>query len=553
MSGSTHDYVMTLLAGGDEVILRRSRHGTRSITLDAGRAPHVSGTLTIARPPEDVADLLDVRSSPPPRVRVTADAVFGDSTQHREFDLTVRSRPVRHRDGTMTLTLASDDALIEDYAPLEDIRLLAVTDLATLCEAVILESTGESVSVGGETADITPLWDARNELLNPSLGADAANWGAGSGASALTRVAISGGGFGLRWQSAAGDSDVYPHSGITQTRATPGKVHIAGVRVQSTIARMTRLTMRFYDVASGLLAEFSSPYALSSTGGHQEYVVEGLAPSQSAYVFVFIHTTGNTAGQFHFASRARLVTSEFDPGHFDGATADTALYDYAWTGPANASPSTRRALIDAPEPAALVWDAGQSGLDFLHPLVQAAGLRLVCDEARSWTLRDEDYSASGALNLRAGVNIIDAEDVIDRADDQWYDAAVTIYIWPDVYGVEQRRIDAYGMPGYSRLRRFEKRTPYPGPGFSEYAVRRAQSRGRTVTFTTVADWRAQAEQPLVVRLTGAPIQTGKTDRVTFNLDRDEMTGMTRSTDTPEGAIDLLPGVIDALVGVIHDL
>lgn len=548
MTVSTHVYTAELIGTPDvELAVEGGR-----ISLDVSRSPHVEGTLTIARPPEAVMDALDVRTSPPPRVRITADAAFPGSTQTRIFNLTTRSRPVQHGEGQIVLELASDEALVSDYAPLTDVDLRSITDLSTLAERVILDATGDVVAIGGGTADVTPLWAATNLILNPSLGVDASNWGAGTGASALTRIAVSGGGFGLRWTTAAGDSDVYPHASITQTRAVPGKVHTAGVRVQSTIARNARLTMRFYDVSSGLLAEFSSAYAMTSTGGHQQYVVQGLAPSQAAYVFVFIHTIGNTAGQFHIASRAYLVASEFDPGHFDGATPDTALYDYAWTGAANASSSTRTPLVAAPEPAALVWDAGQNGMEFLAPLVQAAGLRLVCDETRTWTLRDEEWVSPGSLSIRYAVNLVDADDVIDRDDESWFDAAVVIYTWTDVYGVEQKRTDTYGMPGYSRVHRFDIASAYPGPGFAEYAVRRAQGRGRSLTATTVADWRARAEQPISVDLEDTDRQTGRTDSVTFNLDNDEMTVTTRTVDTPDTAYIFGPeGVsyLDVSVGI----
>lgn len=551
MTVSTHVYTAELLGTPDVDLDVQGG----SVTLDAGSAPHVSASLTIPRPPESVADALDVRTSPPPRVRITVVATFPSLTQSREFDLTVRTRPIRHGDGSMTLDLASDEALVQDYAPLADIDLRAITDLATLAEAVVLEATGETVTVGGATVDVTPLWDATNLILNPSLEVDAANWGAGAGASALTRVAAGSGAVGawcLRWTAAAGDSDVFPHAGITQTRAVPGKLHTFGVRLQSPTPRNARVHMRFYDASSGLLAEYMSAYAMTVTGGWQHYVVQGQAPSQASFVFCYIHVTGNSAGQQHFADGAYLVSSEFDPGYFDGATPDTALYNYAWTGAAHASASTRTKLVEAPDPAALVWDAGQFGIEFLSPLVQASGLRLVCDETRSWTLRTEDYTAPGALNMRHAVNLVDADDIIDRTDDSWYDAAVTEYTWSDVYGVEQKVRDAFGLPGYSRLRRFEKSTAYPGPGFSEYAVRRAQGRGRTVTASSVSDWRAHAEQPITVHLEDAAIQTGKTDRVTFNLDNDEMTVSTRTTDTPPTAYIIGPvGVsyLDVPVGV----
>lgn len=216
--------------------------------------------------------------------------------------------------------------------------------------------------------------------------------------------------------------------------------------------------------------------------------------------------------------------------------------------------------LDAPVDAedsdedALIWKAGEDALSFLHPLVQRAGLRLVCDEERRWTLRDETFEAPGSLLLRQGVNLVQAEEMISRDAGFWFDARVTRYRWTDAAGLQQERIDSYALtPSYSRLTLLEVSAPYPGPGRSEYAVRRAQGVGREVTVATVSDWTATAELGVSIILADTPPQLGKVQRVTFDLDNDEMTIAARTVDTPEGAINLLPGTINALTGTINDL
>lgn len=510
------------------------------ISFDAGRSPHVEGTLTITQD-ADVADLLDPRMSPPPRVTVEVLGTFGVTTQSRTFDLTLRSRPVSQDDATMQLELSSDEALVSDYAPMADVDLRALTDLATLSERVILDTTGETVTVTGSTADITPLWDATNLLPNPSFEVDTVGWTAGAGASALTRVSAVGlsgavGSWMLRWTTTASDSDIYP----VQARVRPGERQWWSILLYSPTPRNARLSVQFLDANSVVIGQVNGAYNMTSAAGLTRHSVNTIAPANAAFIFVFVHTTGNSGGQQHYADGAYVVASVFDPGYFDGATTDTADYDYAWTGTANASTSTRVALHDAPTPEALVWDAGQNGMDFLAPLVQASGLRLVCDELRAWTLRDADWTASGSLTVVYGVNMTHGEDTIDRDDETWFDAAVTEYIWTDIYGIEQRVIDSYSEIGYSRARRFEKRTAFPGPGFSEYAVKRAEGRGRQVTASTVSDWRVSAEQPVSVVLNGAPTQTGKTQTVVFDLDSDEVTVTTRTTDTPPTAYIIGP-------------
>ncbi|MDJ1115383.1 DUF859 family phage minor structural protein [Microbacterium dauci] len=200
------------------------------------------------------------------------------------------------------------------------------------------------------------------------------------------------------------------------------------------------------------------------------------------------------------------------------------------------APSDDRAPVgeDADEEA-LLWKAGESAIEFLHPLVQALGLRLVCDEARVWTLRDANYTGDGdVLNLTTGVNLIEAQDTIDRDGDLWFDARITRYRWTDSGGAQRERVDAFALrTPYSRASLVTLNSPYPGPGRSEYAVRRAQQRGREVSATIVADWNTRAEQPATFTFPDAPTQFGAIQTVEFNLANDEMTVTARTMDTSQ--------------------
>lgn len=130
-------------------------------TLDDSWAPYAQVDITIPKPSLATLNRLDPRQSPAPRVRLELSQVFGDSdpvsamsadwvglklsnlstrfagkavrdisagyyrpwntfgarnATRRAFDLAVRARPIDHNDGTLTLTLASDEALLQDYA-----------------------------------------------------------------------------------------------------------------------------------------------------------------------------------------------------------------------------------------------------------------------------------------------------------------------------------------------------------------------------------------------------------------------------------------------------
>lgn len=203
---------------------------------------------------------------------------------------------------------------------------------------------------------------------------------------------------------------------------------------------------------------------------------------------------------------------------------------------------------------AFTWRAGQSGIDFLQPLVQAAGFRLVCDENRDWTLRDENYVVAPAISIRYGVNLNDGTDIIDRDAGLWCDACVVRYTWNNAAGDTLEEVDSYALSTpYTRLRLIERDTPYPGDGFAAYVVRRSQFRGREVEATSAADWAAKAEQYVSIVLDGAPTQTGVVEKIEYDIAGDRMTVRSRTVDTPAGAIDLLAGYIDGLAGYIDGL
>lgn len=196
------------------------------------------------------------------------------------------------------------------------------------------------------------------------------------------------------------------------------------------------------------------------------------------------------------------------------------------------------------DPEALVWRAGVTALAFLAPLVQALGLRLVCDERRNWTLRPDFYALEGGepiMQLTVGENLIDGEDRISRDDGLWFDAALCRYRWVAADGTEHEQHDRYWLvPEYTRLREFVKDARYPGAGFAKYAVERAQARGREVSATAVAQWHIRPELFGQIRLPNTPLQMGNVRSVNFVFDTDAMHVTSHTIDTPESAYILAP-------------
>lgn len=558
---STHVYAAYLIGTPDVELDVKGG----SITLDAGWSPHVQGAIVVYATGA-VLEQLDPRDSV--RIRVEVDATFPTVTQARTFDLSLRERSVQHRDGSVTLTVASDEALLLDYAPLEDdttpfthqdsLRDVIDYVLDTVISGAALESTPT------DDADLTTSATVRNILTNPCAHTDLTGWSAFNLASFVRQTSAA-------WvANASGTAFRLNGDGSSAN----GRIDLAYNSDADQFAGRTFLFRARHRNGSGTLSGPSSDastlivYYSTNTGGYTElgrmqgstvgdgqadvHVVASFPAGTTRVLLRLMHGYASTNSVFWSDVRISEYTEDpTDTGYFDGSTTDTAQYLYEWTDTTGTSESNREAIDDRP-PDALVWRAGESALDFLMPLFQAAGFRLVCNESREWTLRNAGYLASGAVNVRYAVNMVDATDDLTR--DEWYDAAVVPYRWTDRQGIEQLRYDTFALNDpYTRCVLLERDTPYPGPGFAEYAVNRAQGRGRVVQATTVADWDLHAEQACTIVVPDADTQTGKTERVVFSFDDDRVTITARTTDTPEDAVDLLAGTINALAGTINAL
>lgn len=577
MSVSTHEYTATLLVDGDEHSLSIRRSGT--ITLDESSAPHVDADLDLSFPDEALQLALDPRQRARVRIDVEADTSAG--AQSRTFDLCLRSRPIRRGPGAYaSVTLASDEALLEDYKALDDDG--TPFTLASSLRAVVNYVLNKAIPGAALEAspavdsDITPYWPVTNLMPNPAVRSIVGNWIPGGANATLIRE--TGWGVGVipgsdpsvttaTFTSWTGDSglgqggafprtaDVVPYAPVRE-----GTVYTVYCWALSNPGKTVRLAAQVFG-SDGQVLSGGTPITTVSMAGDTWTLIKGTirTPANASRLSPFVYAADGTqwtAGQNLRTTKWMIHEGEYPVTvpWFDGATPEDDFYEYVISGDANASATTRTPKVDAADPEALIWAAGESALEFLRPLVQAAGFRLVCDEQRNWTLRDAEYAKPGTISIREGVNLIDGSDVIDLDRGTWFDARVTVYEWEDRDGIRQRKVDSFSLndpPILVNLVTIE--APYPGPGRSAYAVARAQGRGREVTATVVADWRAHAEQSATIILEGAPTQVGKSSRVTFDLSNDRMTVMTRTSDIPTGSIDLLEGSIDSLTGTIDSL
>lgn len=550
MTVSEHVYQAVLVGTPDQPLSVL----TGNITLDAGRSPHVTASLVIASPGDwETVDIdgtllpnwvpnvalieaLDPRESRRVRITATRDGIA------RSFDLGIRDTEVTDEAGDLTLTLSSDEAILEDFAALEDdtVPRTHESSLRDVIDYVLGEAIPGAVLEAdpASDADVTAYWSVSNLLFDSSFEETVTTvWANGTNATGFARQTTHKytGAYAGHWQTAAAGISYASMNGPISVRA--GDSYVFDGYVRASVANPFRLLIRFED-ASGRVIRDDLQAASAAIGGTWTRLVHiAVAPPGTSQVTLHVGYQASAAGQFPYIDALMFHEGTEAVPYFNGATTDDAHYTYEFSGDVHNSVATRTPVIErAPE--SLTWRAGQTAMDFLHPLIQAAGFRLVCDEQRRWTLRDEDYRAPGSLAIRYGVNMTAGSHRISRDDGLWYDARVTIYTDPIT---QARTVDSYALVDPpTRVSTLEVSAPYPGPGRSEYAVRRAQGRGREITASAVSDWAAHAEQRLQITLPDQPIQTGTVQRLTYDLDTDEMTVTARTTDTPALAWALGP-------------
>jgi hypothetical protein len=416
--------------------------------------------------------------------------------------------------------------------------------------------------------NMKPLSPSTNIVRNPRVLSNTTDWAVTwtTGGAVLNRFATGGPADAPSYvqlyqnQASGGATGVYLFLSENSIGVTPGVLYRLTVYVAlQNVSTAVNVDAILYDAAGNIVA-FATPATVpAGSTGWQRVTVTFYALSNVTKIRPRVNVPTFAYGAYLGVTGWRLSESNGDPGDvgfFDGSTAASADYTYNYPagGTAGAAISNRVTARDAPAPAAILWPAGKTAIDYLGPLLEAKGLRLVCDEARVWTLRDTAYSAPGSLVIRYGVNMESGQDTIDRAGGQWYDAAITRYSW-NVPGATSSQsfvqVDAFALKTpYSRAETFEKNIAYPGAGDSQYVVRRAQGRGREVRAVIVADWGARCDQFAQIAVPGAPTQTGTVQALAYDLDTDSLRVTARTIDTPAGAIDLLQGTIDALIGTI---
>lgn len=543
---SEHIYAAELLEGAGYPLPIKS--GT--VTMDEGWSPHVQATLRLPLLDETRRELLDPRENRRVSLSLSSTPVAPSTGIARsiECDLGLRDRTIDWQAGEITLELASDEALLQDDVLLDDAPNTAAlayqSSLRALIDNVVLSRIGAVLEAGTADSTFYVLSDSTNLFVNPTAQTDLAG-ASSTGLTSLQRQVAAGvgpRGTLFRLNGSAGSSDSFfvvgGDTGAIRNGMQAGKTYTvrANCRLDAALggsanSRARRIVV-FTKVGAAAYVETASAQAPNTAGDHI-LTLTFTVPAGVTEAFIRFYHGHASTGIVYWHSLRLSEGTETD--YFDGDSADTTDYGYAWTGTVGSSTSTRTALIER-SPELLNWQPGESAWDFVQPLFQAAGLRLFCDEQRRWFLVDTTYTADGQTQIAYGSNLIRATDQISRDSEEWFDAALARYRWLDADGVQQERYDFYAEPGYTRVRTFELARAYPGPGFAEYAVRRAMGRGRQLEVEAVSLYTSRPTQPVVVTLPDTPIQTGVIARLTWQLDDDTMSIRTRGlTDTPPTA------------------
>lgn len=450
----------------------------------------------------------------------------------RVFDLGIRSREIDYAARTCRITLATDEALLQDYAALVTDRtprtyetsLRALVDhvLGQVIPGAALEPTPSN------DADVTAFWDVTNVLANPDGTPETVEpWIAAGNctvfvAGPFPNPPTAGANvYGIGMQSsAAGLQAIMPHAVAQGPSVTPGRSYVlTGYGRQSELEASRGFRAGFRWLNNGNIPvgpDIEAPPALLTTDGWTRSTVIGVAPVGASRAELFFRVSGATAaGKFTYVDAAMFYEGDEEIPYFDGDTPSTSDYVYSWAGtPAN-SASLRTPYVDRP-PTLFVWEPGVSAWDLLAPLVTGESLRLFCDENRKWRLVPQEYTVPGVVTV-GGATATEGADTVNREDSAlWATGVVCRYRWQDPTAGTQERVDVAGTPERVHVVDYER--PFPGPGAAAYILRSFTARGRVQGVTGFADWASNPGMESRLTLPGSPLIAGRISTARFDLE-----------------------------------
>jgi hypothetical protein len=178
---------------------------------------------------------------------------------------------------------------------------------------------------------------------------------------------------------------------------------------------------------------------------------------------------------------------------------------------------------------ASVWEPGDDSWGYLQSLLDAAGLRLYCDEERRWYLTD-NYVTGNTQTVSYENDYLTMSQQT-TLDGEFYSAAVVKYSWTDDLNVQQVAYDTYSNPlyNYRKVKRVEYNRRYPGPGAAKAMVNRKNQKSVDRTFQIINDYRytpgdaIDFSDDVIYPPVGSTTPTGSVVGVSWSLPGDRMT------------------------------
>lgn len=529
-----------------------------SVTLDDSWIPYGQLSLTCPRPPESVLEELDPRED---NVRVTVTVTrksgpyignTGSGLEHlwaneheRVFDVLLVSRTAGASDRTIVVRCDTDEALLLGDAlldPTPDSYPFTIQDSLREIIDYVLDRHGSAklYNPGGDPFDPAneegevdaSLWyyaDETNLITNPSAETNTTGW-TGFNVTLSRTASVLGGTVGaqnFRLQTPTNATGLgYMFS--APIAVTPGKTYVfsANWMVNGATAGTVHGSARKLSVVDNPVTVTLATTNQASYSG-ERVVGEVTIPAGVTSIIVRCWHGYGTSGDIRWDGiKFAEKTAVLDPHeYFDGASTDTDIYTYSWTGTAHGSTSTRvTATGVSADLDALTWQPGVTAWDFLEPLVQSAGLRFYCDEQRRWHLVDPALVPASNVSVSEDVNLLDADESISRYA-EWFDAVVVRYQWTTDAGVTRIKYDiaseVVGTP--KAVLRIDENRPYPGPGYAASVLRRAEGRGRVFGLTALSDYRVTPGDTLKAVIPDTPEQNGRVSAVAWDLPSRRMT------------------------------
>lgn len=245
--------------------------------------------------------------------------------------------------------------------------------------------------------------------------------------------------------------------------------------------------------------------------------------------------------------RAGEVTLELasDEAYLQDFRATTPLNPGAWT--VRAAVGLALAQIGAilqPGPAdgtvtgeSAVWEVGTTAWDYAHSLVDAAGLRLWCDERRRWWLTPPlTPDTAPDVYVVQPQTSEDLDEVLSR--EEWATGVIVTYQWETSAGRQTQHDVAGSGPRHLQI---QVPRPFPGAGAAAAILARVRARGSIVSARAVSSYDVTPGWVMQSLSTDTAHLAGLVSSVTWDLDTDSVRVASRDlTDTPPRAWIIQP-------------